>query len=325
MTQHATQTSGSKQAVCVLGATGFIGGHIARAAVARGWHVRAVRRRPNATGAIADLPVEWIEADLGDASSLARAMHGCSLVFHAAARYPQGIWNVARAVADAEAEVQRVIAAARAAGVQRLIYTSSLSTMMQRCTPNMSPLNETSAYVPGTARSAYFEAKWAMEQRVLAARDLQPVALLPTAVFGPGDVKPTTGRVLLAAARGRMPFYFEAILNVVDVRDVAEAHLVAATQAPSGARLALGGHNLSLRALLETVDRVQGMRRRRLRLPRRFALAVLQAAVMLPDTVRLAAFWCPVDASQARGLLGFAPRPFEETVHDALRWFGAVA
>jgi dihydroflavonol-4-reductase len=83
-------------ACCVLGATGFIGGQIARAAVARGWRVRAVRRRPGATGAIGDLPVAWVQADLRDHASLVAAMRNCAVVFHAAAAYPQGSRNLAR-------------------------------------------------------------------------------------------------------------------------------------------------------------------------------------------------------------------------------------
>lgn len=316
---------GVLQWVCVLGATGFIGGHIARAAAAQGWQVRAVRRNPQAVGAIGDVAVQWVEADLSDTAQLTRAMRGCAVVFHAAARYPSGAWNIARAVRDAVAEIQRVIDAARAARVQRLIYTSSLSTMTATADASSAkPLSDADFYRPSTVRSAYFEAKWAMEQRVLAAQDLNPVVLLPTVVFGPGDVKPTSGRLLLAAARGWVPFYFEAMLNVVDVREVAHAHLAAVSRASTGARLAIGGHNLSLQALLETVDRVQGVRRRRIRVPRWLACAVLEAALILPDTVRLAKVWRAVDASRAQRLLGYTPRPFEATVRDALRWFGVA-
>ncbi|MCS6774052.1 MAG: NAD-dependent epimerase/dehydratase family protein [Thermoflexales bacterium] len=312
--------------VCVLGATGFIGGQIVRAAIARGWQVRAARRTPYRVGAIGDLPVAWVQADLNDTESLIRAMRGCHLLFHAAAAYPQNFRRIEQAVAEAQAEIGRVIQAARSAGIQRLVYTSSLTTMARRYTPGMAPLSERDSYVPGSARSAYYEAKLVMEQAVLAASDLHPVALLPTAVFGPGDVKPTTGRVLLEAARGRIPFYFDAVINVVDCRDVAATHLVAAERGRDGARYALGGHNLTLRAILETVDRVQGVHRRRLRLPRAGVKALVHLMdalpwVALPENARTFEFWCPIDSSLATRELGHAPRPFDETVRDALAWF----
>lgn len=312
---------------CILGATGFIGGQIARAAVARGWQVRAVRRRPAATGAIGDLPVEWAQADLRDARSLVAAMRDCEVLFHAAAAYPQDFRHIERAVAEASAEMQRVLDAAREAGVRRVIYTSSLTTLAQRFTPGMRALDERDFYTPGTAHSAYYEAKRAMEQLALAARDLEVVALLPTAVFGPGDVKPTTSLVIREAARGRIPIYFDAVINCVDGRDVAASHVAAAERGRMGERYVLGGHNLTMRELLETVDRCQGMRRRRLHISRGLVRAVIRLAdalpfVSLPENVRTFEFWGPVSSRKAEVALGHAARPFAETVRDTLRWFG---
>ena len=313
-------------ACCVLGATGFIGGQIARAAVERGWRVRAVRRRPGATGAIGDLPVAWAQADLRDRAALIAAMRGCAVVFHAAAAYPQGSRHIARAVAEARAEMMNALDAARAAGVARLIYTSSLTTLARRYTPGMALLDEQDVYRAGAARSAYYEAKLAMEQLALAACGLEVVALLPTAVFGPGDVRPTTGLVIREAGRGRIPFYFEAVINAVDGRDVAATHLAAAERGRAGERYILGGHNLTLRALLETVDRCQGVRRRRLRLPRALVSALIRLSdalpfVALPDSLRMFAFWCPVSGQKAERELGHVARPIEETIRDTLAWF----
>ncbi|MCS7056625.1 MAG: NAD-dependent epimerase/dehydratase family protein [Thermoflexales bacterium] len=312
---------------CVLGATGFIGGQIARAAVARGWRVRAVRRRPAYPGAIADLGVEWAQADLRDARSLVAAMRDCEVLFHAAAAYPQDFRHIVRAVEEACDEMRRVLDAARAAGVRRLIYTSSLTTLAQRFTPGMRALDERDFYAPGTARSAYYEAKLAMERLALATRDLEVVALLPTAVFGPGDVKPTTGLVIREAARGRIPIYFDAVINCVDVRDVAMSHLVAAQRGRAGERYILGGHNLTMQELLETIDCCQGVRRRRLRVSRGMVRAIIRLADMLPfvsvpENVRTFEFWGPVSSRKAELELGHAARPFAETVRDALAWFG---
>ena len=312
---------------CVLGATGFIGGQIARAAIARGWQVRAARRDPARTGAIGDLPVEWIWADLREHSSLAAAMQGCDVVFHAAAAYPQDFRRIAHAVTEARAEMKRVLDAARAAGVRRMIYTSSLTTLARRFSPGMHPLDERSFYAPGAANSAYYEAKLAMEQIALGARDLEVVITLPTAVFGPGDVKPTTGLVIREAGRGRIPLYFDAIVNCVDGRDVAASHLAAAERGRAGERYIVGGHNLSLRELLETVDHCQGVRRKRLRLSRRVVRAFIRCAdalpfINLPENLRTFEFWGPVSPQKAAHELGHTARPFQETVRDTLAWFG---
>src|SRR5512135_1907528 len=107
----------------VLGATGFIGGHIAREAAARGWQVRALRRDPNSVGAIGDVPVEWISGDLSNRSSLLEAMRGCEVVFHSAGAYPHGTRQIDQAVQNALDQMRNVITAARETKPDRLIYT----------------------------------------------------------------------------------------------------------------------------------------------------------------------------------------------------------
>lgn len=316
--------------VCVLGATGFIGGQIARAAVEAGWRVRAVRRDPTRTGAIGELSVEWVQADLCDGDALAAAMRGCALVFHAAAAYPQGR-RISQAVAAARAEMQRVLDAARAADVQRLIYTSSLTTLARRAVSGAAtlPATEQDYYAPGTANSAYYEAKFAMEQMALHARDIEVVTLLPTAVMGPGDLKPTTSIVIREVARGRVPFYFDAVVNIVDGRDVARSHLAAATKGRPGERYNLGGHNLALRDALAIIARIAGRRPPRIRLSRAWLAWLVKLTdalpvVHLPDHLRMFEWWGPVSSAKAERELGHVARPFEETVRDTLRWFGFV-
>ncbi len=312
---------------CVLGATGFIGGQIARAAVQAGWHVRAARRHPTSVGAIGDLPVEWVQADLRDLRMLVAAMRGCEVLFHAAAAYPQDFRHAERAVAEASAEMARVLEAAREAGIRRLVYTSSLTTLARRFEQGMPPLDETDFYVSGTANSAYYEAKLAMERLALASRDLDVVTMLPTAVFGPGDVKPTTSLVIREAARGHIPIYFDAVINVVDGRDVAASHLSAAERGRAGERYILGGHNMTMGELLEVVDRCQGMHRPRLHISRGAMRAFVRLTdalpfVHLPENIRTFEFWGPVSSSKAERELSHAARPFEETVRDTLAWFG---
>jgi dihydroflavonol-4-reductase len=321
--------------VCVLGATGFIGGQIARAAANAGHRVRAARRNPSNAGAISDVPVEWVSANLNDAGSLVQAMHGCEVLFHAAASYPEDHRRIPQAVADAQAEMRRVLDAARVAGVRRVIYTSTLTTMERRLPLPQGEgwgegvlLDETCFYQPGSAPSAYYEAKFAMEQIALGARDIDVVTLMPTAVFGPGDVKPTTGIVIREAARGRMPVYFDAVLNAVDARDVAAAHLAAVAQGVAGERYAIGGHNLTLRQFLTAVAKVAGVAPPRVKVPRGLLAGAIRAIDALPfsnlpDHIRMFPFWAPVNSAKAQRELGHTARAFEDTVRDTLAWFAA--
>jgi dihydroflavonol-4-reductase len=323
--------------VCVLGATGFIGGQIARAAASAGHRVRAARRNPNNAGAIADVPVEWVSANLNDAGSLAKAMQGCDALFHAAASYPEDHRRIPQAIADAQAEMRRVLDAARQAGVRRVIYTSTLTTMERKLSRSVGEgqgedilLDESCFYQPGSAPSAYYEAKFAMEQIALSTRDLDVVVLMPTAVFGPGDVKPTTGIVIREAALGHIPIYFDAVLNAVDGRDVAAAHLAAMEKGKAGERYAIGGHNLTLLELLTVVARVSGKPPPRVKVSRGLLVAAIRAIDVLPftnlpDHIRMFPFWAPVNSAKAERELGHTARPFEDTVRDTLAWFAANA
>ncbi len=287
----------------------------------------AVRRSASACGAIGDLNVTWRQADLSDADALRTAMRGCDVVFHAAGFYPHTTHRLAEAVDAAARQMRQVLQCAREAGVEQLIYTSSLSTVAQRYTPGMAPLDERAHYQPGSLRNAYYESKWVMEQIALSCHTPAATALLPTAVFGPGDVKPTTGIVIREAGRGHIPVYFDAMINVVDGRDVGAAHIAAVTRGRPGERYLIGGHNLTLGELLETVDRCQGQHRRRLRLPRALIGAMVRLTDHLPflqlhDHIRAFEFWTPISSQKAASELGHRPRPFEETARDTLRWFG---
>jgi dihydroflavonol-4-reductase len=313
--------------ICILGATGFIGGQVARAAVARGWQVRGMRRRPNATGAVGDLEIEWVSGDLSDSASLAAAMRGCSLVFHAAGHYPQRTRDVWQTVRRGVAGMRNVLAAAASARVERLVYTSSLTTVGPPADPGRMA-DERDLYTPGSVPLPYYEVKWAMEMEAqrTAAQGLPVVIVLPTAVIGPGDVKPATSALLLLAAKGYIPGYVESALNVVDGRDVAAGQIAAAERGKPGRRYILGGHNLTFREALTIAAEAAARQPPRLRLSAGLvrAAAELGSRLGLPGTSHLRAIhhWRPLDTTRAREELGLpAPIPFEQTCRDALAWF----
>ena len=319
--------------VLVLGATGFIGGHIARAALARGWRVRALRRRPDAVGAIGDVAgqIEWIHGELpfaqeGEGQSLRKAMGGCDVVFHAAAAYPLAARDIAGWIRKSVKQMRAVLASARDAGIGRFVYTSTLTTVGRPGEAGRLA-DERDYYVPGTSGSAYYESKFAMEREAFraAAEGLPIVILNPTAVFGPGDIKPTTSEVLLRVAKGQIPFYFDATTNAVDGRDVAEAHIAAAERGRVGQRYIVGGHNLTLQDLLTITARAAGIPLPRWKIPRNLVEALLRAGdrlgLPLPENIKTLRFWQPINTEKTQHEFGLSPRPFDETARDTVMWF----
>ena len=313
--------------VLVMGATGFIGGAIARAALDEGWQVRAMRRDDGRTGAIVDLTAHdrfsWCTADLDDASSLRAAMQGCNVVFHAAAHYPVTSRDRQGQIRQSRRQMEGVVEAFRQAGAERLIYTSSLSTIGRPAEAGR-VANESDIYRPGSVPVCYFDVKIVMEDVALAS-GLPVTVLCPTAVFGPGDVKPTSGLLLINVAKGLMPVYVEGQHNVVDVRDVARSHVNAVNLGRIGERYILGGENMSFRRLMTVAAEEAG--RRPPWLPVSPAAVRLlgkmagQLGILGGDVLEAIEYWQPLDYSKARRELGHSSRPFSETVRDSLQWF----
>lgn len=312
----------------VLGATGFIGGQIVRSAIARGWQVRALRRDPKAVGAIGDLKPDWFVGNLDDQASLIEAMRGCDTVFHAAAAYPHAARGIDRAVQAAVGQTQNVLSAAQETKIDRFIFTSSFTTIGPSSDPNRMA-DERDPYQPGSAQSAYYEAKWAMEVAVLQAakEGLPTVAVCPWGVFGPGDVHLSVSEIIVMTAKGKMPFYFDASLGVIDVRDVAEAHLKAVERGRVGERYILSAHNVTLFEGLSAVANAAGVKPPSIKIGRGLLNAITAIGQWLPGGsighLRTAKFWQPLNNAKAINELGLTTRPIDQTLNDALTWFKA--
>lgn len=328
--------------VLVLGGTGFIGGAIARALVERGHAVRVLARPTSTRAALADYPVEWVEGDLRDAASVGKAARGTRTVVHAAGHYPTTALRPLRTLERGLLEMRNVIAAANGTGA-RLVYVSSLSTIGRAYGRSA---DERDRYLPGAVKDPYFEVKHAMEQEALRAK---AVVVNPSIVFGPGDVKPTSGRIILRLAQEKLPFAIDGPVNVVDVRDVAAAVVNAIDKGRPGERYILGGENLTLREMFRRIAYDAGVRMpvfvpvdvaraaslatewsalagdaasRRLRSHAPALAAMLRRPPLIPlEGVSIIANGQPLDSSKARRELGLASRPLDETLHDTLAWF----
>ena len=318
----------------VTGASGFLGSHVARQLVARGEAVRVLLRSSSQTRAIEDLLVEIIHGDLRDAASLDRALAGVRRVFHVAADYR--LW--ARDPRDIyESNVtgtKNILEAARRAGVQQFVYTSTVATVaVDR--PGLPNEETTSALQEMIGH--YKRSKWLAETEALQAarRGLPVIVVMPTTPVGPGDWKPTpTGKIIVDFLNGRMPGYVDTGLNFVGVEDAAAGHLLASEKGRPGERYLFGGENLTLKQVLDTLARITGLPAPRLKIPHSLALGVAYAEAAFSrllgrepripvEGVKIARHNMFVDCSRARRELGFEAQPVAEALERAARWYEA--
>ena len=320
-----------KQAL-IIGSTGCIGNNITRACLAAGWSVRAFRRATSTTWMLDGLDVEHTVGDLADPGSLADAMRGCDVVFHAAAYYPRHSLDVDGSLREAVLGMRNVLDAAKETGVGRLVFTSSLTTLGAPSETGRLA-DEGDFYLPGSTHSAYFESKWAMEAEAwrAIATGLPIVIVNPTAVFGPWDVGPTTGEILVNVAQGRFPVWVDLEANVVDARDVGKGHLQAAERGRIGQRYILGGENLSVRQALTIAAREAGAKPPRWQVSLGMIAKLVKAGEALGrlplieplplEHLKTMREWRALDCSKAQRELGFVHRPFLDTICDTLAWF----
>ncbi|MGA3324664.1 MAG: hopanoid-associated sugar epimerase [Terriglobia bacterium] len=317
----------------ITGANGFIGSHLTRFLVEQGEQVRVLVRRQSDVRSLDGLPVEFAYGDLRDAHSLPPALRSVQRVYHVAADYRLWAENPQEIYESNVTGTRNLLAAARQAGIDRFIYTSSVGTLLPRH-PSRLPDEQTCLRLKDMI-GHYKRSKFLAEQEALeAARRGQPVVIVnPTTPLGPGDWKPTpTGRIILDFLNGQLPAYVDTGLNFVAVEDVAKGHFLAAEHGQVGARYILGDRNLTLKQMLEILSTLSGRPMPRLRLPHAVpflaALVDSLAARLLGrqprislEGVRLARHKMFVDSSKARRELGFRPGPLEAALERAIRWY----
>ncbi len=320
--------------VLVTGATGFIGANVARALLQRGDEVRVLVRPTSDRRNLEGLPVEVAVGDLRDVDATRRAVEGCRRVFHVAADYRFWARDPRELYESNVRGTRHVLDACLRAGVERVVYTSTVGTIGLSALP--APCDETTPLLAGQLTSHYKRSKLEAEEAALdyAARGLPVVVVNPSAPVGPWDAKPTpTGQVIVDFACGRLPAIVDTGLNIVHVRDVAEGHLLAAERGRVGERYILGHRNMTLAEIVKELAGILGRPAPRIRLP--YAVAWTAGAVSTAlatyvthrppavalEAVRMSRRRMFFDAGKAVRELGLPQTPPHAAFEDAVAWF----
>ena len=322
--------------VLVTGATGFVGGNLARELWDRGYEVQALARPRSNTLTMEGTGIHRVEGDILDRESLDRAMAGCKAVFHCAAEYtfwsrdPQGVRR-----SNVEGTVN-VLECAAAAGVERVVHTSTVSTIG---IPRDGSLgDEWTPLTPQALHGHYKRSKFEAEQEVLrlAEKGVPVVVVNPTAPVGPWDVKPTpTGKIILDFLRRKIPAYLATGLNLVDVADVSAGHILALERGRNGERYILGNRNVTLKEMFAMLSSITGLSAPRVRLPywlvvgagyaeQAVSAGLLRREPLIPVEGVVAAkkpAW--VNSQRAISELGLPQSPVERALERAAEWFTA--
>lgn len=322
--------------VLLTGASGFVGSAVLRELLREGFRVRALIRPNSRYGDLIARNVQFVYGDLRERGSLRNACEGCRYLFHVAADYRLSLRDNATVFAVNVNGTRKLMEEAMRAGMERIVYTSSVATL--DCRQNGEPADEAATLPIQYADGAYKRSKILAEQLVLdmsGNKGLPVVIVNPSTPVGPRDIRPTpTGKIIVAAASGQVPAYVDTGLNVVHVDDVARGHLAALRLGRIGERYILGGENVPFSQILAEIAASVGRSRPKYRIPwyvaAPAALAGEMQALMTGKEplatwagVRLARHKMFFTSSKAEQELGYRARPHVEALADAITWFGS--
>lgn len=319
----------------VTGGTGFVGAAVVRHLLDAGHDVRALARSESNLANLQGLPIQIVRGDLRDQPSLDQALKGCDVLFHVAADYRLWTRDPQTLYQTNIAGTENIMLAALEAGVNRVVYTSSVATL--GAAPPGQLADETTRVSEADMIGDYKRSKYLAEQtvsRLIREEGLPAIIVNPSTPVGPRDVKPTpTGRIIVETLRGRMPAYVDTGLNIVHVDDVAQGHLLALERGQIGQRYILGGENLTLRTILSEVAALGGRNPPRLRVPHALVLPIAYLAegiakltgafepLTTVNGVRMSKKRMFYSSDKAKAELRYAPQGALGALADAVRWF----
>jgi len=320
--------------VFITGATGFVGGHVARAYASEGATLRLLTRQTSRLDSLAGIDAETVVGDLREPEKLRSALEGCEALVHVAADYRLWVRDPAQMYAANVDGTRELLKIAREVGVQRVVYTSSVATMGFKSDGSI--VNEDTPVSLGDMIGPYKRSKFLGEQEAIrAAQAGQHVMILnPTTPIGPGDAKPTpTGRIIVDFLNKKFPAYVDTGLNLVDVAEVARMHVVALEQGTPGERYILGGENLTLKQILDRMSSITGLPSPTMKVPHGVAMAFAffdenftgrllgkepRATV---EAVRMGKKTMFASSTKAERELGFKVLPVYQAMRSAIDWF----
>jgi dihydroflavonol-4-reductase len=317
----------------LTGGTGFVGAHVARALLERGDRVRCLVRAGSRRDNLAGLGVEWVEGDLRRPETLEGAAAGCREVYHCAADYRLWAPDPAEIYATNVEGTRHLLAAAAAAGAERVVYTSSVGALGLH--PDGSPADETTPVALSDMIGHYKRSKFLAERLAeeAAARGEPVVIVNPSTPVGDLDIKPTpTGQMVVDFLNRKVPAYVDTGLNLVDVRDVAQGHLLAAERGRPGEKYILGGRNLTLKEIFDLLSELTGLPSPKVRLPHAVPMAFAALATgwarltgrpprVSLESVRMSKKRMFFDGGKAVRELGMPQSPIEGALERAVAWF----
>lgn len=319
----------------VTGGSGFVGSAVVRELLEAKHDVRVLVRTSSDCSNLHGLPVQRIEGDLRDPDSLKQALSGCESLFHLAADYRLWVVDASQMYEANVTGTANVMRAATAAGVQRVVYTSSVATLGH--SPGDSVSDERTPSRLDDMIGHYKRSKFLAEALVREFAEqhgISTVIVNPSTPVGPRDIKPTpTGRMIRDAASGRIPAFVDTGLNIVHVDDVAVGHRLAFEQGREGERYVLGGTDMSLQEILTIIAEIVGRSPPRIKLPQRlmYPLAYVAQAwsrlrgqgdpLLTVEGLRMAEHRMYFSSAKAEKELGYRPRPAGEALVEAVQWF----
>jgi dihydroflavonol-4-reductase len=319
----------------LTGASGFVGSHLLRALTDGGASVRCLARDPSRLRPPPDARIEVVRGDLNDAALLREAVKDCRIVYHCAADYRLFAHRSKDLYESNVDGTRNVLAAAAAAGVRRVVYTSSVGAL--GLTRDGSPADEQVPVSLGDMIGHYKRSKYLAERvaEEWCSKGLDVVIVNPSTPVGEGDLKPTaTGRMILDFVNGQVPAYVDTGLNLIDVRNVAQGHLLAAEKGRTGERYILGNENLSLREIYTRLARIANVAEPKMRLPHVVPLTFAAVDTLLSrlvrreprvalEAARLARHRMYFSSAKAVQELGLPQTPVDDALKRAVDWFRA--